>query len=784
MAINERLIDTEVAAAAAVDTDNLMLDLDASDVDSYDGDGDVWYDIHDFEYKPTTNVAQHFNTVLWSGDDSSSRSITDVGFEPDLIWVKARQAQNHTLYDSVRGTGKYVASDTANSEDSSTTYGQLTSFDDDGFTGSKGSDANFSFFNSSSQTYVAWCWKAGGAAVLNEEGSIDSQVSVNNDLGFSIVKWSGDGSSATVGHGLDTPPELTIKKNLDYASDWAVNTYDRGGHYMFLNNTNAELSSSQSVNSTTFTAAGTTYNRNGTDLIAYCFASKRGVSKVGSYTGTGAAGNKVYTGFEPAFIMTKRSSTSGDNWNIIDNVRDTDTNKNAYLKANTNGTETDSGTSITFNRDGFTLNGGSFNTSSQTHIYYAVAKNTNETSLIPDTDLELHLDADSFPEKGEAGYSNTPTTWTDSSSNSNDGTITGATFDSELGNYLDFDGSNDYVSTSYVVSATNDYTFEGWFNQDVAEGIIAWGMNNGNTNEQIYGGIESDGDVRLGASTGANHLLSTSQPITVGKWHHIVWVYKPSANVRKIYVDGEEVASSTSSWSKSSAGIAIYIGSRNTSGTAAGNFDGKVGQFRVYDTDLTEAQIRQNYNFTKPSYPNYFHADIAGGTHNPAGYFDFDSSSDYVTVPATSTTPIDVRQSFSVATWVKLNVINATHNFIENYSNGGTISFTLGVLSTGIVNVTLRSGSTDTNISTTETVTAGSFTHIAVTRTVGTDVKIYLDGELVKTQAYTSTPNISSSNVFTIGGKQWAFDGEISKVKMYNAALSETEIEALYNEGE
>jgi hypothetical protein len=41
-----------------------------------------------------------------------------------------------------------------------------------------------------------------------------------------------------------------------------------------------------------------------TDMIAYCFAEKKGFSKFGSYTGNGSAdGTFVYTGFKPAFVM-------------------------------------------------------------------------------------------------------------------------------------------------------------------------------------------------------------------------------------------------------------------------------------------------------------------------------------------------------------------------------------------------------------------------------------------------------------------------------------------------
>ena len=214
-----------------------------------------------------------------------------------------------------------------------------------------------------------------GYLTKNTEGSIESTVIANNDLGFSIVKWSGDGSSATVGHGLDTPPELTIKKNLDYASDWAVNTYDRGGHYMYLNKTDAELSSSQSVNSTTFTASGSTYNRSGTDLIAYCFASKPNYSKVGSYVGNGnAAGPIVTLGFEPAFVMIKGADQTGD-WTMLDNKRDTSNPNSARLDANSSMAEYSAVGLMDFNSDGFqivTTQAGQ-NANGKTFIYLAFA---------------------------------------------------------------------------------------------------------------------------------------------------------------------------------------------------------------------------------------------------------------------------------------------------------------------------------------------------------------------------------------------------------------------------
>ena len=147
---------------------------------------------------------------------------------------------------------------------------------------------------------------------------------------------------------------------------------------MYLNKTNGESSSSQSVNSTTFTASGNTYNRNGTDLIAYCFASKENMSKVGSYTGSTSAVD-VNTGFEPAFVMIKWTSGSigYGGWAIYDNKRDTTSPNSKLLQANANSQELDNVSySITMTSTGFTVGStqnDAINYNGNEYIYYAIA---------------------------------------------------------------------------------------------------------------------------------------------------------------------------------------------------------------------------------------------------------------------------------------------------------------------------------------------------------------------------------------------------------------------------
>ena len=139
------------------------------------------------------------------------------------------------------------------------------------------------------QNYVSWNFKAGGAAVTNTDGTINSDVSVNNTLGFSIVSYTGNGSSGNVGHGLNAIPELIIAKNLDGTNAWVVRVNSLGNGYLTLNATSSYSTTSlwgnptNSVFNFTHPANGQTLNNR--YYSSYCFTSKPGFSKVGSYTG-------------------------------------------------------------------------------------------------------------------------------------------------------------------------------------------------------------------------------------------------------------------------------------------------------------------------------------------------------------------------------------------------------------------------------------------------------------------------------------------------------------------
>ena len=347
-------------------------------------DGTKWYGI---TYEVTAESP--YNNVLYtgSGDTTNGQSITGIGFKPDLLWFKSTGTTYYNvLYDSIRGTNAAISSNLVNSTYSN--YNRLQSFDNDGFTIKANNTADLWKIDRSSQPFVAWCFKAGGAAVANTNGNIASQVSANVDGGFSIVKWSGnDTTGGTIGHGLSSTPELTIIKKTSATANWQVslNASVTGVEgYMNLD-ANAALyttyplyytSSNSTVLSSNGTSTGTRlYNNQSANYIAYAFHSVAGYSKMGSYVGNGSATGPIITlGFEPAFVMVKNTTGTGL-WLMSDNKRQTAATKTTYLQAQSSDAEYSPYTWIEYLSNGFQLKntGSSLNTNGSTYIFMAFA---------------------------------------------------------------------------------------------------------------------------------------------------------------------------------------------------------------------------------------------------------------------------------------------------------------------------------------------------------------------------------------------------------------------------
>ena len=330
--------------------------------------------------------SDYFNTVLYSGN-SSTQSITGVGFQPDFVWAKDRtNVVHHTLNDAVRGVNLDLFTSSTSQE--SNDHAGLTAFTADGYNLSSSTNHNVS-----GHTYVGWNWKANGSGVSNTVGDITSTVSANTTAGFSIVSYAGNnGSNQTVGHGLGTTPSMFIIKNRTSAASWPVYHKDISSplsNAMYLNSTNAAFGwaywGTGGLSSTVFPVhygSADVTNQSGKNYIAYVFAEVEGYSSFGSYTGNGSTdGTFVYTGFRPAWIMVKRYTAIG-NWQMFDSSRDLYNPENGRLYANLADAESDQN-SVDFVSNGFKLRdtSGDNNSSGQSYIYMAFAENPFKNAL-------------------------------------------------------------------------------------------------------------------------------------------------------------------------------------------------------------------------------------------------------------------------------------------------------------------------------------------------------------------------------------------------------------------
>ena len=347
-------------------------------------------------YTTVNKSTDHFNTVLYTGNGSTN-AITGVGFQPDFVWCKDRDAgNNHIFHDAVRGVNYQIYSDIHNAQTNAS--GFLTAFGTDGFT--LGSDGAI---NQNSSNYASWNWKGAGSTASNSNGSITSTVSANTTAGFSIVKYTGNGySTATIGHGLGAKPAMVIMRPLGYTGAWWIIHKDLTADHVLEFNTNAQANISSfgggGLKYSTFTNAvigggngssnSDLWNKSGEDYIAYCFAEKTGYSKFGSYTGNGNTnGTFVYTGFKPAFIIIKNTAIT-EHWAMHDNKRPGYNGNGYYLYPNLSNAEVANNSSHTvdFLSNGFKIRSDNDQWNDvETMIYMCFGQSLVGSNNVPNT---------------------------------------------------------------------------------------------------------------------------------------------------------------------------------------------------------------------------------------------------------------------------------------------------------------------------------------------------------------------------------------------------------------
>lgn len=831
MAINERIIHTASAAAGGGASGNqeegLMIHYDANNVDSYDGDGTVWYDIADYEYTPATDVSEHFNTVLFQSNNAVAQSITGVGFKPDLIIGKTRQdAASWDIYDSLRGVSSYLGTNLNNAE---ATGNYLDSFDDDGF--SLGTASNFNYYNN--RQSVAFCLKAGGAptaskpifvdgtgyATLSAAGLDDStntnytslKLSVNTDLGFSIVKANGPINPATarLPHGLGQEPEMVIHKASGMTYDWGVWHKDLPSKNNRLRlNQNAASDSFSNTNGGYWTGVNSTdvmylQDSSNRDQVYYSFVSKRGVSKIGSYIGNGGT-TSVDLGFKPAFVMVKRHDSTGD-WVIYDNKRGGTKLLFPYLNY-VEGTYTAT-YNLKFETNGFSISSG-YAVNGGKYIYMAFAERL-PTELTPSradfteetvtSGADLELKANDYSGSGN---------WLDNSGNSNDGTITGATYVNDSNSdYFDFDGSGDVITATGDITTTDrNFTVEAWVKPDSTSGQNFFEVEDTSGNRRISMVVNTGSKFRcyIYEATNFNNsaVVTSTTAFTTGEWYHIAVTFEQGV-AAKMYVNGSLEHNATSNVT---ANRAQTYGETNLGDGAFGDFNGGIAQYRFYSKTLTASEVKTNYDATKGfyQYPNLvFDLDLSTSTLSNAtttgatydeelgNFYSFTRSQNSNKIEPTANVALTDR---TVEMWINptfpssggMYVLDATPD--RGYGADSYGNWAIYINSTNIVFVSSKySGSTYGGYYGPHGISTGEWAHIAMTCS-GTTTTGYVNGVEIsevssssynKSQAVLGT-NLNTTNLgFTRDGgnnSTYGFDGKMGQVRIYDTVLTQEQV--------
>jgi len=264
-------------------------------------------------YTAIDDPSAYFKVQLYTGDGSVQAIAfddTDTDMQPDMVWIKNRDTTDtHLIFDSVRGATNYVTPNEHPNPTEVTDDDTLTAFGSDGFT--VGDDDKV---NTNTEKYVAWCWKESATA------------------GFDIVSYSGNSTNRTIAHSLSAIPHFyfVIARGDDNRADTYHhrNTDAPETDYLIITYYNATNDNDAIWNDTAPTSSvfglgtGNEVNDTGNTYIAYLWSEKQGFSKFGSYEGNGNAdGTFVYTGFRPAFVMTK-SIDSTSSWHMFDNKRE------------------------------------------------------------------------------------------------------------------------------------------------------------------------------------------------------------------------------------------------------------------------------------------------------------------------------------------------------------------------------------------------------------------------------------------------------------------------------
>ena len=370
------------------------------------------------------------------------------------------------------------------------------------------------------------------------------------------------------------------------------------------------------------------------------------------------------------------------------------------------------------------------------------------------------------------------------------------------GNCLDFDGVDDYVTTTDVlVSKTSPFTMSAWINWNGAgnnpQFIIANSVDDTDkVSISIYSGYIVGG-VRNGA---AQDRISTSTTINADQWYHVA--YTNIDSTRKLFVDGIE-QTANAGWLSPVSTAGFTIGSRTDE--AYGDFNGSIDSVRIWDKALTQSEIQAEMISSLPVETDglvtaFEFEEGTGTTTYQTGYtatskigsaMYFDGVDDYVNVTDSTSFSFNVTDSFTLSGWIYRNKATLGTIMSKELSSGNYEGYNFYVEAGGDLSLLLRHDNSPANqygiVTLDQPVPINQWYHVTATWN-GTVGELYIDGteQTVNTYTDTLTASIITTAPFQIGVRNNAgywFNGSIDEVMIYNRTLSAAEISQIYKNG-
>ena len=315
-------------------------------------------------------IADAFSTQLYSGSSANRNIVNDIDLDGHggMIWTKVRTTNfNHVITDTEQGLSPYLVPNATSAADNGGSD-TVTSFNSDGY--SLGVDGQW-YWNKSGYNFVSWTWRKAPKF-------------------FDVVTWTGSGvAGRTVSHNLGSVPAMMIVKSTSTTGQWAVYHHSTSANpqkdYLLLNQSAAAylnqdlIWNNTSPTATEFTLGSNTVgNGSGVTYVAYLFAHNEDLIQCGSYVGNGSnTGPVIDLGFEPQWLLIKKSTGGAQDWALYDNMRGLVNNgDDALLSPNTSGDELNGYQSLSPTSTGFQLNSSHdwVNTNNETYVYMAIKK--------------------------------------------------------------------------------------------------------------------------------------------------------------------------------------------------------------------------------------------------------------------------------------------------------------------------------------------------------------------------------------------------------------------------